>query len=546
MTGRINYIFTAIFSLFSVVLPAQQHRCFTDQLHQQKLKDDPTYNARYQSLHETVFSNDNKRSSATDTTVLIPVVVHVIRYNGFTTVTEEQIQSQIDVLNEDYALLNSTSLEIPPVWLPLSLDSKIRFTLAQRDPDGQPTNGITWNDGNKPVYDLFDASIYSTDSGGHDAWPRNKYLNIWVCPLSGNALGYANYPGSAPYNDGVVINPRAFGRYGNAQTPYNLGRTATHEVGHWLSLIHIWGDDPSSSPCTGKDFSGLQQSWDDTPNQAQPTFRCKSFPALDECTTASPGYMYMNYMDYTDDKCMMFFTRGQIRKMRNVIDGIRDSLKLSNGASLPQPYTVDIAIDSVLSPVRNLQNRCLQPEIRIRNNGVSTVSTVDISYGLVGGLTKSYTWSGSLAPGETSLITLPQIGTNSGHQAVEFRLNSTDENTVNNYRSSGFSNSASTIDNCVQSAFIAYPNPAMTTSFVCVKANASESQESTIQLCNNLGQILFSMNQIVNPGDAIQLDFSGMAAGIYFLNVVGDRYNESAKIIYMPAETMQAGTPNCN
>ena len=82
MTGRINYIFTAIFSLFSVVLPAQQHRCFTEQLHQQKLKDDPAYNSRYQSQHETVFSNDNKRYSATDTTVLIPVVVHVIRYNG--------------------------------------------------------------------------------------------------------------------------------------------------------------------------------------------------------------------------------------------------------------------------------------------------------------------------------------------------------------------------------------------------------------------------------------------------------------------------------
>ena len=546
--GKILLFLISIFALCSSDLCAQEHRCLSHDLHKWKLLNDADYRDRYHSITDGFFANQRNLVVLTDTTVLIPVVVHVIRFNGTTSVTEEHIQSQIDVLNEDYALLNSTSLNIPAIWQPLSKDSKIRFTLAQRDPDGNPTNGITWNDGKKAAYDLFDPSIYSTDSGGHDAWPRSAYLNIWVCPLNGNALGYANYPGSATSNDGIVINPRAFGRYGSAQSPYNLGRTATHEVGHWLSLIHIWGDDPSSSPCSGKDFTNQEVNlgWDDTPNQAQPTFRCKSFPATDECTMTNPGFMYMNYMDYTDDKCMMFFTNGQIRKMRNVLDGIRDSIKQSNGAILPQPYLNDLAIDSVLSPVRSLENRCLQPEIRIRNNGSNIVSSFDIIYGLIGGFRKTYTWTGNLNPGSTTIITLPAIGTNSGHQVIEFRLKTLDENSVNNYRSAGFSNTVLTNDNCIESAFIAYPNPAIGTNYICVKANASESQEATVQLVNNLGQILFDDKRTVNPGDAIQLNMEGMSGGIYFLNVTGDRYNESAKLIYIPAETPAAGVPNCN
>lgn len=542
----IRISFLLLLFLLSTFSIQAQHRCLTDELHRQLMERDPAYRERYTQIQEETIGSAGRLMPLTDTTILIPVVVHVIQPNGIAIVTEEQIQSQLDVLNEDYALLNSTSLSIPSIWLPLAKDSKIRFTLAQRDPAGQPTNGITRSSGNKSVYNLFDPAIYETDSGGQDAWSRDQYLNIWVCPLVGNALGYANFPGSAPLNDGIVINPIAFGRLGTAIAPYNLGRTASHEIGHWLSLVHIWGDDPASTPCSGKDFTGPQLAWDDTPDQAQPTFRCKTFPALDDCSPSSPGYMYMNYMDYTDDKCMMFFTSGQIRKCRTVLDGVRNSLKSSAGASLPFPLNRDVAIDSVLSPVRSTSGRCFQPEIRLKNNGLDTIYAVTIRYGLNGGVHKTYIWSGALATGEQSIVSLPSIGTNTGAQVMEFRISGSDDNTVNNFRSSGFTTTIQTKENCESAAFTAFPNPVAGTTFVCVKATAKESQSATVKLLNNLGQTLFLEERSLNPGDAIQINLEGFPAGLYFLNVAGDAYNESAKLIYLPAANPGGQPPNCN
>lgn len=539
---------TQILILFNMMMPvftkAQERGCLTSELHAHKLNSDAGYRSRYEHFLN-VFPLLKSNALATDTTVIIPVVVHVIGYNGNFPVNEENIQSQIDVLNEDYALLNPTSLSIPAVWLPLAKDSKIRFQMAQRDPSGNPTDGITWNMGNKSEYNIFDAAIYKSDSGGHDAWPRGSYLNIWVCKLSGNALGYANYPGSAPSEDGIVISPRAFGRYGVTSEPYNLGRTATHEVGHWLSLIHIWGDDPASTPCNGKDFTGTQQSWDDTPNQAQPTFRCKSFPALDDCATASPGYMYMNYMDYTDDKCMMFFTEGQIKKFRFVIDGIRDSIKLSNGCELPVLYANDIAIDSILAPVRLASERCLTPIIRLHNYGVDTVFSVAIQYGIHLGLQKNYTWSGTLLPDSSVVISLPLIGANTGIQVMEFRLNDGDERKVNNFRSTAFAVNSSTSANCAEANFTVYPNPLLGVGAVCIKTNQTESQLSRFRLYNEIGQLLIEKEATINPGDAISLDMSGYSSGCYFIQITGDVYTESLKLIYLPESNNAAEVPNC-
>lgn len=538
--------FFLLLFILSALSTQAQYRCLTDELHRQLMERDPAYRERYIRFRDVAGDEVSRMVSLADTTIMIPVVVHVIQTDGAPEVTGEQIQSQLDVLNEDYALLNASSLSIPAVWLPLAKDSKIRFTLAQRDPAGQPTNGITRSIGNKSTYNLFDPAIYETDSGGQDAWSRDQYLNIWVCPLAGNALGYANFPGSAPANDGIVINPIAFGRLGTAVAPYNLGRTATHEIGHWLSLVHIWGDDPASSPCSGKDFTGTQLAWDDTPDQAQPTFRCKAFPALDDCATSTPGYMYMNYMDYTDDKCMMLFTKGQIRKCRTVLDGVRDSLKSSSGARLPFPLNRDLAIDSVLSPVRSTSGRCIQPEIRLKNNGQDTIYAATIRYGLNGGTHKTYTWRGTLATGEQSIVSLPSIGTNTGSQVMEFRITGTDDNTVNNFRSAGFTTTAQTKENCETAAFTAFPNPVTGTTFVCVKATAKESQSATVKLLNNLGQTLFLEERSLNPGDAIQINLEGFPAGLYFLNVAGDAYNESAKLIYLPAANPGGQPPNCN
>jgi hypothetical protein len=141
-----------------------------------------------------------------------------------------------------------------------------------------------------------------TSKGGDDAWPADKYLNLWVCNLGGGLLGYAQFPGGNASTDGVVILYSAFGNTGVVNPPYNKGRTATHEIGHWLNLRHIWGDD--NGACSGSDLVG------DTPNQGNYNFGCPSFPHI-SCSNGPNGDMFMNYMDYTDDACMYMFSNGQ-------------------------------------------------------------------------------------------------------------------------------------------------------------------------------------------------------------------------------------------
>jgi hypothetical protein len=141
-----------------------------------------------------------------------------------------------------------------------------------------------------------------SSKGGDDAWDATQYLNLWVCNLGQGLLGYAQFPGGNAKTDGVVILYSAFGNTGVVNPPYDKGRTATHEIGHWLNLRHIWGDD--NGACTGSDLV------DDTPNQGNYNFGCPSFPHK-SCSNGPNGDMFMNYMDYTDDACMYMFTNGQ-------------------------------------------------------------------------------------------------------------------------------------------------------------------------------------------------------------------------------------------
>jgi hypothetical protein len=140
---------------------------------------------------------------------------------------------------------------------------------------------------------------------------------MWVCQLSSNLLGYAQFPGGPAQTDGVVILHSAFGTTGTAAAPFDRGRTATHEIGHWLNLFHIWGDDGTG--CNGTD------EVDDTPNQADENTGCPGFPSP-SCANDPNGDMFMNYMDYTDDACMFMFTAGQVTRMQAALDGPRSSI----------------------------------------------------------------------------------------------------------------------------------------------------------------------------------------------------------------------------
>jgi hypothetical protein len=188
------------------------------------------------------------------------------------------------------------------------------FKLADRDPDGAATSGITRTSTSVAAFGDDDA-VKSAASGGADAWPADRYLNMWVCHLQ-DLLGYAQFPGGPVHTDGVVIDYRAFGTNGTAEVPFNLGRTAVHEVGHWLNLFHIWGDDGTG--CAGTD------QVDDTPNQAGPNTGNPSFPHV-TCDNGPEGDMFVNFMDYVDDRSMVMFTIGQVERMHAALDYARSS-----------------------------------------------------------------------------------------------------------------------------------------------------------------------------------------------------------------------------
>jgi Pregnancy-associated plasma protein-A len=250
--------------------------------------------------------------------ISIPVVVHVVYRGSQENLTDERILSQLAVLNEDFSRSHADTSLTPAAFKPVAGHPQLQFCLAHTDPDGQPTTGILRIPTAVNGFSIDLDDVKQTALGGHDPWPANRYLNLWVCALEDDLLGYATLPGFDPSLDGVVIDYRYFGRNLGALAPFNLGRTATHEVGHWLNLEHIWGDDNNN--CSGTDFVS------DTPDQAQETYDCPSFPLTDGCSPAFPGIQFMNFMDYTNDGCMNLFTQGQVQRMQQAIQVQRAAL----------------------------------------------------------------------------------------------------------------------------------------------------------------------------------------------------------------------------
>jgi len=252
--------------------------------------------------------------------ITIPVVVHVVYNTSAQNISEAQILSQINVLNADFRKLNSDASLIPSAFTGVAADAQIQFCLASVDPNGNPTNGIVRKSTTRSSFSTNNWVKYNAN-GGSNAWPADKYLNIWVCNLSNGVLGYAQFPGGAAATDGIVCTFTAFGTTGTATAPFNKGRTATHEVGHWLNLRHIWGD----ATC-GTDYVN------DTPTHNTANYGCPSFPHYSTCS-GSPLEMTMNYMDYTDDACMYMFSTGQSSRMNALFapGGFRYSLLSSNG-----------------------------------------------------------------------------------------------------------------------------------------------------------------------------------------------------------------------
>lgn len=302
----------------------------------------------YQSNRRSIERHSSTARLAPRTSVIrIPVVVHVIYRTETENLSNKQIDSQIDVLNNDFRLRNQDSSKIPAPFKVLAADTLIEFALARRDPEGRRTTGITrtrtsirefpYDRNDRRATEKLD-SLIKFEEYGKTAWPRDSYLNIWVCTIQNGLLGYAQFPGGNASTDGVVINNTAFGTTGTARSPFNLGRTTVHEIGHWLNLLHIWGDD--GNECSGSDNVA------DTPNQAGSNDEVPNFPKI-SCSNGPNGDMFMNYMDYVHDEAMFMFTKGQVRRMNATLSGPRSSLLSSQG--LVEPDTARVSLSTFSS-----------------------------------------------------------------------------------------------------------------------------------------------------------------------------------------------------
>lgn len=265
--------------------------------------------------------------SASLTTIFprrIPIVFHVLYRDPAENISDEQVSSQIEVLNKDFSAQNEDLHKVPDPFKEFMGKPGLEFFLADVDPGGAQTNGITRRQTNVSSFGVDD-SMKSDASGGKSPWDTTRYLNIWVCQLGGGVLGYAQFPGGDPATDGVVITTTAFGRGGTAQAPFDLGRTTTHEVGHYLNLFHIWGNSILPN-CTDSD------SVTDTPNQFGPNTGKPTFPSA-SCGNTPHGDMFMNYMDYVDDDTMVMFTKEQVMRMHAALEFSRSRLGMPADAS---------------------------------------------------------------------------------------------------------------------------------------------------------------------------------------------------------------------
>ncbi len=355
--------------------------------------------------------------------ITIPVVVHVI-HNGQAVgvgdnIPDDQIFSQITILNQDYRRLNPDASETPSEFLPVAADVEIDFVLAKRDPEGLPTTGIVRVQGSQPDYSLFNDELLKSES----FWSTEDYLNIWVTDLNNDLLGYAQFPVSNltgltvdrennRLTDGIVVDFEYFGKDFPNNDPFSKGRTATHEIGHFLGLRHVWGD----GGCSASDFC------DDTPPQGDNTSGCPGLQDtcdLDEFGELDPFQdMFQNYMDFSDDVCMNLFTICQANRMQTVIaeSPRRRTLLTSMGGISPIITTNDMGIRQIISPEVSICNDAFFPEIQVRNYGTNDVTSFKVTLKINGLLIQTVEQTLTLQPLDLLPVTFQSIDVGQGEE----------------------------------------------------------------------------------------------------------------------------------
>lgn len=311
-----------------------------------------------QLVNYTAANQYNITSKTTADSILIPIVFHIVvdsaqyKLLGEIAGIEDRIASQLGVINEDFNAGNADQTKIPAVWKPLFANVGISFGAAHVNPIGAYSKGYDLRIvaiGKSFIADDGGKDLKFTASGGLDAWETSKYLNIWVGNLKSSSsetiLGITAPPGYTEFTKpelGVALNYRCFGARTSAGQSFiphfDLGRTLTHELGHYFYVSHIWGDEPD---CAKDDGFG------DTPLQADNSVGVPTFPKRDACTPAGNGVMFMNYMDYSDDLALYMFTlqQGLMMKSQVAVGGRSYSLTQNPNLSDTQykpSYTVKL------------------------------------------------------------------------------------------------------------------------------------------------------------------------------------------------------------
>ncbi len=360
-------LFLQIFALNSL---AQKTRfcanAACDSIYKAQNPDFSIKKLRYEQALESQI--DNQRSFRVAAEVIrIPVVVHVVHNQASgaiagNNIPDEQIYSQIRVLNEDFRR-KSGSLGFNTN--PVGTDTEIEFFLANIDPSGNPTTGINRKFSSKRDFDVRrDADLKTLSDLSY--WDSNKYLNIWVTTISSGFLGYGEFPFAETIDgldveanentDGVFIESTAFGKKSGINTKgiYSFGRTTTHEIGHWMGLYHIWGDERC-----GNDYVA------DTPQATGSNNSSFCRDAFSNCTGVRSRNMIENYMDYSPDSCMNIFTQGQKERMRAALDLSKRRKRVLNFAKFQLPPSSALQVNALNPmPLNNLQFQVLLPDFQ--------------------------------------------------------------------------------------------------------------------------------------------------------------------------------------
>ncbi|MCW3084928.1 MAG: hypothetical protein JWP12_2294 [Bacteroidetes bacterium] len=392
----------------------------------------------------------------------IPVIIHIINagtaVGSGANITLAQAQSEIAILNADYAGTNTDITSVPSAFTGVKAgNTGVQFCLAKVSPTGTVLAEVGverisyvargWTDPNTfadatSLQNYFDGTIKPAT-----IWDPTKYLNVWVAQVDGSGLlGYASFPAGTGLTglsgvetattSGVVINEKAWGNIGTAATgAYNKGRTATHEIGHWLGLRHIWGDGTCAT-----DYCN------DTPPAQTSNYGCPTHPYnVGVCTGNTTGEMFMNYMDYVDDACMYMFSANQATRIQTTMANGTYRIGLNTSGKCNTPYTLDASISAIINPAA-ASSSCattVTPLVTLTNSGSSTLTSVTIKYSYDGGTVSNYAWTGSLASGSSANITLPTsptltVAAHTITVATNLPNGSADLNTANDSKTNSF------------------------------------------------------------------------------------------------------------